>query len=123
MQNRWRSWAFFGQQASILGTAKKLIMDNSLRSGPTPSGGERKEGGVSPKQKAEQDWQQMAALRQKIADLQARQKETILRLSTQRSPVEEVGVALAELEKELSVAQEQLARFDQKPGLFRQRAA
>ena len=65
----------------------------------------------------------MAALRQRIADLQAQQKEAILRLSTQRTSVEEVGVALAELEKELSVAQEQLARFDQKPGLRRQKAA
>src|SRR5215469_16173784 len=98
-------------------------MANSLRSGPTPSGGERNEGGVSPKLKAEQDWQEMAALRQRIADLQAQQKEAILRLSTQRTSVEEVGVALAELEKELSVAQEQLARFDQKPGLRRQKAA
>jgi hypothetical protein len=98
-------------------------MANSIQTGPTPSGGERNEGGLSPKLKAEQDWQEMAALRQKIADLQARQKETILRLSTQRSPVEEVGVALAELEKELSVAQQQLARFDQKPGLHRQKAA
>jgi hypothetical protein len=94
-------------------------MANSLRSGPTPSG----EGGGSPKLKAEQDWQQMAALRQKIADLQARQKEAILRLSTQRTSVEEVGVALAELEKELSVAREQLAGFEQKPGLHRQKAA
>ena len=98
-------------------------MANSVQYGPTPSGGERNEGGVSPKLKAEQDWQQMAALRQKIADLQAKQKEAILRLSTLRTPVAEVGVALAELEKELSVAQEQLARFEQKPDLRRQNAA
>ena len=89
-------------------------MANSLRSGPTPLG----EGGGSPKLKAEQDWQQMAALRQKIADLQARQKEAILRLSTQRTSVEEVGVALAELEKELKEAQEQLKRLiDQQTGV------
>jgi uncharacterized coiled-coil protein SlyX len=92
-------------------------MANSSYSGPAPSGGEKKEGVVSPKPKAEQDWQNMAALRQKIADLHARQKEAIQRLASQRTSVEEVGVALAELEKELSVAQGQLSRLNEKPGV------
>jgi hypothetical protein len=53
----------------------------------------------------------MAALRQRIAELQAKQKEAIQRLATQRTSVEEVGVTLADLEKELSEAQEQLKRL------------
>jgi len=93
-------------------------MANSSYSGMAPSGGEKKEGALSPKSKAEQDWQTIAALRQKIADLQARQKEAIHKLSTQRTSVEEVGVALAELEKELKEAQEQLKRLiDQQTGV------
>ena len=89
--------------------------NSSSWSGPTRLSGEKKDG-VAPKPKAEQDWQNMAALRQKIADLHARQKEAIHKLSTQRTSVEEVGVTLAELEKELSVAQEQLGQLVQQAG-------
>jgi chromosome segregation ATPase len=84
-------------------------MPDSRLPGRAPWGGQRNEGARN--LKAEQDRQTVAALRQKIADLQARQKEAIHRLSTQTTSVEEVGVALAELENELKEAQEQLRRL------------
>ena len=107
----------FWTTASTLGTERKY-MANSSYSGMAPSGREKKEGAPSPKAKAEQDWQNIVALRQRIADLHARQKEAIHKLSTGRTSVEEVGVALAELEKELKEAQEQLKLLvDQQSGM------
>jgi chromosome segregation ATPase len=75
------------------------------------SGGEKSGRASAPGPQSEQSAAEVDALRRRIAELQAQQKETIHRLSTQRVSVEEVGVELEKLEKELSVAKEQLRRM------------
>ncbi len=76
-------------------------MPNSLWPGQTPPGAEKNDPQVA---------QNAAALRRKIVELEIQQKEAIQRLSTQRISVEEVGMALAKLENELSTARAQLRR-------------
>ena len=73
-----------------------------------PAAGSRE---TTPGTAAEQYADDAQALRRKIADLQAQQKETIQRLSRQTSSVEEIGVALARLEQEIARAKEQLSRM------------
>jgi hypothetical protein len=85
-------------------------MPNPLRPGQTPPAKKENPSEKSPHPEAASDVTDPEALCRQIASLQAKQKEAIVRLSTQRSSVEEVGVILAELEKELKQAKEKLSR-------------
>ena len=78
---------------------------------PRPTRPAAGSGEITPNTAAEQYADDAQALRRKIADLQAQQKETIQRLSRQTSSVEEIGVALARLEQEIARAKEQLSRM------------
>jgi uncharacterized coiled-coil protein SlyX len=85
-------------------------MPNSPRPGLTHVGWVQNSRGAAPNSEAQQHADDLQALCNKIASLEAQQKEIIQRFSIQRGSVEELGVALARVEKELAQAKDQLKR-------------